>query len=221
MPVELTVATYHARVKSGEAFKVPVGATASGDLAELTVDVDWDDALLTFGGCAAATRVETLAANRRRLVFACEGNHGLFNLDFAAARIAGLQTNAWTRVVAASGVGRNGLAAVLKTELPRTGDVVIVREIGRYDPGDVDGDGAYTDRDQVILSGYVTYLKMQQKGGVYANAFANGYLKQYGVDVRLTGAAARAADVNGDGRIDGSDIAMLQMLIAEAKGAGK
>ena len=220
VPVELTVATYNARVKSGEAFKVPIGATASGDLAMLTVDVEWDDSLLSFGGCAAA-RIETVSANRRRLVFACEGNYSLFNLDFTAARIVGLQSNAWTRVIAASGVGRNGLAAVLKTELPRTGEVVIVREIGRYDPGDLDGDGAYTANDELILTGYISYLKMQKKGANYAKMFADGYLKQYGVDVRLTGAAARAADVNGDGQVTSSDIAMLQMLIAESEGAGK
>ena len=220
VPVELTVATYNARVKSGEAFKVPIGATASGDLATLTVDVEWDDLLLSFGGCAAA-RIETVSANRRRLVFACEGNYSLFNLDFTAARIVGLQSNAWTRVIAASGVGRNGLAAVLKTELPRTGEVVIVREIGRYDPGDLDGDGAYTANDELILTGYISYLKMQKKGANFAKMFADGYLKQYGVDVRLAGAAARAADVNGDGQVTSSDIAMLQMLIAESEGAGK
>ncbi len=221
VPVEMTVATYHAKVKSGESFKVPVGATTSGDLATLTVDVDWDSSLLSFIGCAAAQSVTTLAENKRRLVFACEGNYNLFNLDFAAAAITGLRTNAWMRVVAASGVGKNGLAAVVKTELPRTGNVMIVREVGKYDPGDLDGDGAYTANDLLILNGYVIYLKMQKKGAMFASTFANGYLAQYGVDVRLTGNAARAADVNCDGEVNSSDIAMLQMLIAEAEGTGK
>ena len=221
VPVELTVAAHHVRTRSGEPFKVPVGATTSGDLATLTVDVEWDASLLTFGGCPAAQRVTTLADNRRRFVFACAGNYNLFSLDFTAARIAGLQTNSWTRVVAASGVGKNGLAAIVKTALPCTGNVIIAREIGKYDPGDLDGDGAYTDADVLILNGYLVYLKMQKKGASFAAAYAEAYRRQYGVDVRLTGAAARAADVNGDGEVSSSDVAMLKMLVSESEGAGK
>ena len=221
VPVELTVAAHHVRTRSGEPFKVPVGATTSGDLATLTVDVEWDASLLTFGGCPAAQRVTTLADNRRRFVFACTGNYNLFSLDFTAARIAGLQTNSWTRVVAASGVGKNGLAAIVKTPLPCTGNVIIAREIGKYDPGDLDGDGAYTDADVLILNGYLVYLKMQKKGASFAAAYAEAYRRQYGVDVRLTGAAARAADVNGDGKVSSSDVAMLKMLVSESEGAGK
>ena len=98
---------------------------------------------------------------------------------------------------------------------------MIVREVGKYDPGDLDGDGTYTANDLLILKGYVTYLKMQKKGAMFASTFANDYLAQYGVDVRLTGDAARAADVNCDEVVNTSDIATLQMLIAEAEGAGE
>ena len=222
VPVEMTVAVHDAKVKSGESFKMLVGATASGDLAELTVDVDWDASLLTFVGSPAAQRVTTLADNKRRFVFACTGNYNLFNLDFTAVTIPGLRTNAWARLVGASGVGRNGLAAVVKTALPRTGNVMIVREVGKYDPGDVDGDGVYTAKDLLILNGYVVYLSMLKAGGAnFANSYADGYRQRYGVDVRLTGAAARAADVNCDGVVNKSDIRMLESLIAEAEGAGK
>ena len=221
VPVEMTVATWHSKVKSGEAFKVPIGATTSGDLATLTVDVDWDASQLTFVGCPSAKSVTTLAANARRFIFDCTGNYNVFNLDFKAPVIAGLQAGSWTRVTAASGVGRNGLTAVVKTDLPRTGNVMIVREVGKYDPGDIDGDGAYTANDLLILNGYVVYLKMAAKGAVFGESYATTYLKQYGVNVKLTGSAARAADVNCDGSVDTSDIAMLQMLIKEAEGVGK
>ena len=87
--------------------------------------------------------------------------------------------------------------------------------------GDLDGDGAYTDADVLILNGYLVYLKMQKKGASFAAAYAEAYRRQYGVDVRLTGAAARAADVNGDGEVSSSDVAMLKMLVSESEGAGK
>lgn len=173
---------------------------------------------MSFSGCSAAQRVTTLADNKRRLVFACAGNYNFFNLDFTAAAIPALRTNGWVRLVSASGIGRNGLPAVVTTELPQVETVLIVREIGKYDPGDVDGDGAYTNADYIILRGYISYLKYLAKGTAFANLFADGYRKQYGVDVRLTGAAARAADVNCDGVVTASDLSMLQMLIKESEG---
>jgi len=220
-PITMTVATWHSKVKSGESFKVPIGATTSGDLAKLTVDVDWDASQLIFTGCPAAKSITSLSANSCRLVFDCSGNYNLFNLDFTAPTISGLQASSWTRVVAASGMGRNGLAATVQTEFPRIGNVIIVREVGRYEPGDIDGDGAYTANDLMILNGYVVYLKMASKGAAFGNSYATTYQKQYGVNVKLSGSAARAADVNCDGAVNSSDIAMLQMFIKEAEGVGK
>jgi len=87
--------------------------------------------------------------------------------------------------------------------------------------GDIDGDGAYTANDLMILNGYVVYLKMASKGAAFGNSYATTYQKQYGVNVKLSGSAARAADVNCDGAVNSSDIAMLQMFIKEAEGVGK
>ncbi len=218
VPVEMLVRVGGAKGQSGQPFAIGVAAATSGDLAELTVEVDWDASLMSFSGCSAAQDVVALSENRRRLVFACTGNYNLFNLDFTAAAIPNLRTNGWIRLVAASGVGKNGLPAVVTTELPHAETVLIVREIGKYDPGDVDGDGAYTNADYIILRGYISYLTFLKKGAVFANAFADGYRQQYGVDVRLTGAAARAADVNCDGAVTSSDLSMLQMLIRESEG---
>ena len=218
VPVEMLVRVGGAKGQSGQPFAIGVAAATSGDLAELTVEVDWDASLMSFSGCSAAQDVVALSENRRRLVFACTGNYNLFNLDFTAATIPDLRTNGWIRLVAASGVGKNGLPAVVTTELPHAETVLIVREIGKYDPGDVDGDGAYTNADYIILRGYISYLTFLKKGAAFANAFADGYRQQYGVDVRLTGAAARAADVNCDGAVTSSDLSMLQMLIRESEG---
>jgi hypothetical protein len=197
-----------------------VGATTTGGLKELVVTVEWDGAYLTYVGAPSASSATKLAANKYRFTFPCAGEYNLFNLDFKAAEISGLQQNASVRLTTASGTGENNLAATVTTKLPVESTVMIVREIGKYSSGDVDGDGRYTDNDLLILNGYVVYLTMQKYGAAVANNYASQYQSQYHVNIKLTGKAAKAADVNVDGNVDASDISMLQMLIREAEGAG-
>ena len=220
VPVSMTVATWHVKTKSGEAFKLPIGATTTGGLKELVVTVEWDGTYLTYVGAPSASSATKIAADKYRFTFPCAGEYNLFNLDFKAAEISGLQQNASIRLTAASGTGENNLAATVTTKLPVESTVMIVREIGKYSPGDVDGDGRYTDNDLLILNGYVGYLKMLKYGAAVANNYASQYQSQYHVNIKLTGKAAKAADVNVDGQVDASDISMLQMLIREAEGAG-
>ena len=221
VPVSMTVATWHAKVKSGETFQMPIGATTSGGLAELVATVEWDSALLTFVTAASATKAEHLAANKYRFTFPCAGEYNTFNLTFKAAEITGLQSEANVTLLAATGMGENGLAAKLETALPYTSKIMIVREIGKFSSGDVDGDGCYTDNDLLILNGYFVYLKMLGYGSIVADNYAKSYQSQYHVNVKLSGQAAKAADVNCDGAVDTSDISMLQMLIREAEGVGQ
>ena len=220
VPVSMTVATWHVKTKSGEAFKLPIGATTTGGLKELVVTVEWDGSYLTYMGAPSASSATKLAADKYRFTFPCTGEYNLFNLDFKAAEISGLQQNASVRLTAASGTGENNLAATVTTKLPVESTVMIVKEIGKYSPGDIDGDGRYTDNDLLILNGYVVYLTMQKYGANFANNYASQYQSQYHVNVKLTGKAAKAADVNVDGKVNASDISMLQMLIREAEGAG-
>ena len=223
-PVELLVKLGNAKAQSGQTFPVIIAArTSGGDLASMTLEVEWDASLLTFNDAPSAQTVETLASNKRKFVFACSGNYNQFSLNFTASTITALQVKSWLKLHAASGVGKNGLDAVLNSELvlPRTETILIVREVGKYDPGDVDGDGAYTNNDLLILNGYITYKNLSKRNGVIANGFANGYMSQYGVEVRLTGDAARAADVNCDGVVDLNDLTFLQDMIKEAEGAGQ
>ncbi len=222
-PVELLVKLGNATAQSGQAFSVIIKANTSGALASMILDVAWDSSHLTFNGAPSAQSITTLASNKRRFVFACSGNYNQFSLNFTAATITALQAKSWLKLHAASGVGKNGLDAVLNPELvlPRTETVIIVREVGKYGPGDVDGDGACTNTDILILNGYIQYQTWSKKNAVIANAFANGYKSQYGVDVRLTGDAALAADVNGDGRVDMNDLTFLSDLVKEAEGVGQ
>ena len=221
VPVSMTVATWHAKVKSGETFQMPIGATTSGGLAELVATVEWDSALLTFFEAASATKTERLAVNKYRFTFSCAGEYNTFNLTFKAGEITGLQSEANVTLLAATGTGENGLAAKLETALPYTSKIMIVREIGKFSSGDVDGDGCYTDNDLLILNGYFVYLKMLGYGSIVADNYAKSYQSQYHVNVKLSGQAAKAADVNCDGAVDTSDISMLQMLIREAEGVGQ
>jgi hypothetical protein len=220
VPVSMTVATWHVKMKSGEAFKLPIGATTTGGLKELVVIVEWDGTYLMYIGAPLASSATKIAANKYRFTFPCAGEYNLFNLDFKAAEITGLQQNVSIRLTEASGTGENNLAATVTTKLPVESTVMIVREIGKYSSGDVDGDGRYTDNDLFILNGYVGYLMVQKNGANFANNYASQYQSQYHVNVKLTGKAAKAADVNVDEKVDEFDISMLQMLIREAEGAG-
>ena len=132
-----------------------------------------------------------------------------------------MQAEADVKLLAAFGTGENGLEANLTTTLPYASKIMIVREIGKFSSGDVDGDGSYIDNDLLILNGYVVYLKMLGYGSVVADNYAKSYQSQYHVNVKLSGKAAKAADVNCDGAVDSSDIAMLQMFIREAEGGGQ
>ncbi len=201
------------RAESGQPFVVNVGAESAGDLAKIALTVEWDAAKTSFDGTAEAATVETLAANARRLTFAASGTDNRYHLRFAAARIAGLREHAQVRVTAASAIGANGLPGVLKTQLPVTSSVLIVREIGRYDPGDIDGDGRYTDADLDRLNKYIAYLNVLATGNKRAIAAMEKY--------RLTGKALTAADVNCDGKVDANDVSLLAQYIAAAKEEGR
>ena len=220
VPVSMTVATWHVKTKSGAVFKLPIGATTTGGLKEFVVTVEWDGTYLTYIGAPSASSATKIAANKYRFTFPCTGEYNLFNLDFKATEISGLQQNASIRLTEASGTGENNLAATVTTRLPVESTVMIVREIGKYSSGDVDGDGRYTDNDHIILNGYVIYLTMLKYGAAVANNYASQYQLENHVNIKLTGKAAKAADVNVDGKVDASDISMLQMLIREAEGAG-
>ena len=108
-----------------------------------------------------------------------------------------------------SATGANGLAAQLKTALPLKSNILIVREVNKYDPGDIDGDGKYTDADLDRLNKYIAYLNVVKTGNKQAIAAVQKY--------NLTGLALKAADVNRDGKIDANDISMLAQYIAAAK----
>ena len=208
-----TLSALDVRAESGKPFVVNVGAESVGDLAELALTVEWDAGKVSFDGTAEAATVETLSANARRLTFAASGTDNRCHLRFAAARIAGLRERAQVRVTAASATGANGLAGVRKTELPIASSVLIVREVGRYDPGDVDGDGRYTDADLDLLNRHIAYLNVLATGNKYAIAAMEKY--------RLTGKALTAADVNCDGAVDANDVALLAQYVAAAKEEGR
>jgi hypothetical protein len=202
------------RAESGQPFVVNVGTESVGDLAETTVTVEWDAAKMSFIGTQEAATVETVSANSRRLTFASSGTDNRYHLNFTAAKIAGLRESAQVSVTAAAATGANGLAGVLQTELPVAATVLIVREVGKYDPGDVDGDGQLTDTDLLTLMGYVLYLRQLPHGQFSANLIAAAYQQKYGIgNVKLTGAAAKAADVNCDGSVDENDVTILRNIV--------
>lgn len=202
----VSAALYHTKAKSGEAFKLPLGVNSVGALAELTVEIEWDKSLLTHLGQSA------------KMTFKCSGEYNVFNFDFKIAAIENLQATSWVKIKSLSAVGANGLPATIKSIAPDTAQIIVSREIGKYGPGDVDGDGKLTDTDLTTLVGYVSYLKMP---AATKATFAKGYQQQYHVNPALSGSAAKAADVNCDGKVDAQDVTMLSMLVEEAKGIGK
>ena len=127
-------------------------------------------------------------------------------------------TETTVTLTAATVKALDGRAVAL--DLPQTAKIAIADAgafgpvfVGRYEPGDVDGDGVLTANDLLILNGYVAYLKLQRRGAAVADGFARDYRRRHGVDVRLAGEAVRAADVNGDGRVTAGDIAMLMVRL--------
>lgn len=209
--VNLAVATLDARAESGKAFVIPLGATTDGDLASLSATVEWDADLLTFDGAEDAS-VSGRTVSSASLTFPASGTHNLFDLGFTAKAITALRTNATVRVTAAGGVGVNGLAAKLTTALPVESTVLIVRNIGKYDPGDINGDGKYTDDDMTMLSNYIKYQSIVSAAPQLASRYASW---------KLTGKALKAADANSDGKVDVNDVSMLAQLIASWKEANE
>ena len=207
--VNMVIATLDARAESGKAFVVPLGATTDGDLAELTATIEWDVGLLTFDG-AEGSAVVSSAASSVTLDFSASGTHNLFDLGFTAKKISGLRTNATVRVTAAGGTGANGLAANVTTKLPVESTVLIVRSIGKYDPGDINGDGKYTDADMTMLQNYIKYQSIVSVAPQLASRYASW---------NLSGKALKAADVNEDSRVDANDVSTLAQLIASWKEA--
>ena len=204
----MTVGTWSVRAKSGEMFRLPIGRTSDGEVTNVTVDIQWDATLLSFKAAEDAEQVETLSSNAKRLTFAASGLYGTNYVTFAAASIANLQTNSWVKTTAASGIGANGLAANVTSSFPIKSTVLIVREIGRYSPGDINGDGKLTDADITLLEHYITYLSFLKLAPQLASQYASW---------KLTGSALTAADVNCDGKVDVNDVGMLKQLIAEWK----
>lgn len=203
----VTAGLYHIKVMSGEEFSVPFGLTSVGNLAEATVEIEWDTELITYTGSS-------------KMTFKCEGEYNQFALTgFKMAAIEGLQATSWVKIKSISAIGANGLPATIKSINPDTAKVMVSREIGKYGPGDLDGDGKLTDTDTIILTGYSAYLKMPN--ALSKNALVKSYQNQYHVNIALTGSAAKAADVNCDGKVDASDISLLTMLVEEAKGIGQ
>ena len=222
-PVAPTMAMSALDVKaeSGKPFVVNVGAESIGGLSEISFVLEWDSEYMSFVGCKESATVETLSANSRRFTFAATGTDNRYHLNFTAASISELKASSWAKVTAASATGVNGLAAQLETKLPITANVLIVREINKYDPGDINGDGLYTDADLELLNKYIAYQNLVKtlpasiRDVAIRQALANGSV------VNLTGRALTAADVNQDKKVDANDISMLAQYIAAAKEAAK
>ena len=222
-PVAPTMAMSALDVKaeSGKPFVVNVGAESIGGLSEISFVLEWDSEYMSFVGCKESATVETLSANSRRFTFAATGTDNRYHLNFTAALISELKASSWAKVTAASATGVNGLAAQLETKLPITANVLIVREINKYDPGDINGDGLYTDADLELLNKYIAYQNLVKtlpasiRDVAIRQALANGSV------VNLTGRALTAADVNQDKKVDANDISMLAQYIAAAKEAAK
>ena len=209
--VNMAIATLDARAESGKPFVVPLGATTDGNLSELTATVEWNANMLTFNGADGATVVSS-SASSATLTFPASGTHNLFDLDFTAKAITDLQANTTVRITTANGMGANGLAAKLTTTLPVESTVLIVRNINKYDPGDINGDGKFTDADMTLLQNYITYLSIVSMAPQLASRYAS---------YKLTGKALKAADVNSDGKYDANDMSMLVQFIASWKEANK
>jgi hypothetical protein len=208
----MSVGTWSVRVTSGSNFRVPIGRTSDSEMKEVTVSVEWDPKLLTYRGAADAVAETKVSSTSRRLTFATKGLYSTNYMDFTAANISGLKSESWVRMTAASGMGVNNLAAKVVNKLPVTSPVLIVREIGRYSPGDIDGDGKLTEADLDMLKNYIKYLSIVNSMPSLAGRYASW---------KLTGNALKAADVNIDNKWDANDVSLLAQWVAEYKEIGK
>ena len=204
----MTLGAWSVRVLSGEAFQLPIGRTSDGELADLTVSLAWDKEFLTFDGAVDATKTEGVSDGAGTFTFATQGLYSTNYLAFTAHTIRDLRTNVWVTVTAGGGTGANGLAARVKTAFPLSIPVLIVREIGKYSPGDIDGDGKLTDADMAKLQNFLKYQSLAKVNPSLANRYAAW---------KLTGKALAAADVNGDGKVDVNDVSLLKQWIEQAK----
>lgn len=204
----MSVGAWSVKTKGGETFRLPVGRTSDGEIADLTVRLAWDETLLDFGGAEGASSSAGLTASGGTFTFAAEGLRGTNFLAFTAREIRDLRTNAWVRVLGASGTGANGLAARVRTEFPLEASVLILREIGRYSPGDVDGDGRLTQGDMTRLQDFIKYQSIV--GALPELAGRPPYASW-----KLTGDALRAADANGDGIVDVNDVSLLAQWLLQ------
>ena len=204
----MTLGAWSVRVLSGEAFQLPIGRTSDGELADLTVSLTWDKAFLTFDGAVDAAKTEGVSDGAGTFTFATQGLYSTNYLAFTAHTIRDLRTNVWVTVTAGGGTGANGLAARVKTAFPLSIPVLIVREIGKYSPGDIDGDGKLTDADMAKFQNFLKYQSLAKVNPSLANRYAAW---------KLTGKALAAADVNGDGKVDVNDVSLLKQWIEQAK----
>ena len=204
----MTLGAWSVRALSGEAFQLPIGRTSDGELADLTVSLAWDKAFLTFDGAVDATKMEGMSDGTGTFTFATQGLFSTNYLAFTAHTIRDLRTNVWVTVTAGGGTGANGLAARVKTAFPLSIPVLIVREIGKYSPGDIDGDGKLTDEDMERVQNFIQYQIIMSTNPALANKY-----KAW----KLTGKALAAADVNGDGKVDVNDVSLLKQWIEQAK----
>ena len=204
----MTLGAWSVRVLSGEAFQLPIGRTSDGELADLTVSLAWDKEALTFDGAVDAAKTERVSDGAGTFTFAAQGLYSTNYLAFTAHTIRDLRTNVWVTVTAGGGTGANGLAARVKTAFPLSIPVLIVREIGKYSPGDIDGDGKLTDADMAKFQNFLKYQSLAKVNPSLANRYAAW---------KLTGKALAAADVNGDGKVDVNDVSLLKQWIEQAK----
>ena len=96
---------------------------------------------------------------------------------------------------------------IVSINLPQSAEISIVAEQSKYFAGDIDGDGQLTQNDLRLLGLYYTYLQFPSLP----------HYRPYA----LTGEAAKAADVNNDGRVDANDIALLTAWLEELSGGAQ